>query len=224
MPTKPLLRLKCLSKHLISDPNILKSRSRRMIFLPSLPFHVIVDPSMVILRFPFENSQRKKITIVGSINGIILLLIKSLYDDHDMILYNPFSGDFKTIPYYPPSFDHLIAESINRTVFGFVSYEVFDFKTLSWSRAFEIGKYSLGFFSALDVEKMVFSEIVIPDDCASVRLGAYNGRLCMVCYQNLKSWNTFVISTDVQDEWYSSVLFTDSVLGFELRDSNNQEI
>ncbi|KAI3783662.1 hypothetical protein L1987_42748 [Smallanthus sonchifolius] len=154
-----------------------------MIFLPSLPFHTIDntgDPSMVKLRFPFGNPEGKKITIVGSINGIILLLIKNskilisdqIIYDHDMILYNPFSREFKTVPYYPPSFDHSIVGSIN-CVYGFgygyghgtivddlkivrlgesivnhrsVSYEVFDLKTWSWSRHSEIGKYSLGFF------------------------------------------------------------------------------
>ncbi|XP_076939411.1 putative F-box protein At3g16210 [Bidens hawaiensis] len=106
MPTKPLVRLKCVSKHwnrLISDPYFMKSRSRRMIFLPSLPFHTIdntndMERTMIKLCSPFSPESYEEMTIVGSFNGILLLVLSDYsFDDH-LILYNPFSGKFKKVP------------------------------------------------------------------------------------------------------------------------------
>lgn len=81
----------------------MKSRSRRMIFLPSLPFHAIdntndTERTMIKLCSPFSPESYEEMTIVGSFNGILLLVLSdNSYDDH-LILYNPFSGKFKKVP------------------------------------------------------------------------------------------------------------------------------
>ncbi|KAF5805919.1 putative F-box-like domain superfamily protein [Helianthus annuus] len=70
LPKQPILRFRCLSKHwnrLLSD-HFMKSRSRRMILLPTRPLHAI----------DYTND--------GTINGIVLLVFID-----DMILYNPFT-------------------------------------------------------------------------------------------------------------------------------------
>ncbi|XP_076912058.1 F-box/kelch-repeat protein At3g06240-like [Bidens hawaiensis] len=238
MPTKPIVRLTCLSKHwhrVISDPKFMKLRSRRMLFLPSLPFHAIDsrDQSMFKPSPPLINREDyEEVTIVGSFNGIVLVVLKYCktivvscrqYNRH-MILYNPLSGEFKTVP-DPPSF-----RAYNNYVYGFgygttrddlkivrlkddsilhlKSYEVFSLKTWSWSAPSQLtgdycftGSYSGMFVNgflywnaktetrgvpvivALDLKKMVFSEIEIPDDYWLYRLGTYNEQLCMVCSQ-----------------------------------------
>ncbi|KAM0055456.1 putative F-box domain, galactose oxidase/kelch, beta-propeller, F-box associated interaction [Helianthus debilis subsp. tardiflorus] len=168
VPTKPLFRFKSLSKHwnrVISDPEFIKSRSRRMIFLPSLPFDHAIDntgaPSMAKLTSPIIYPKLYKgITIVGSFNGIFFLVLKYCkpliidyrwFHDH-MILYNPLSGEFKALPFRPASDSH------STYVFGFgygygattndlkivrlktdsEYHEVFDLKTWSWSRPSEL--------------------------------------------------------------------------------------
>ncbi|MFS7937608.1 putative F-box domain-containing protein [Helianthus anomalus] len=75
LPKQPILRFRCLSKHwnpLLSD-HFMKSRSRRMILLPTRPLHTI----------DYTND--------GTINGIVLVF------KDDMILYNPFTQAFKIV-------------------------------------------------------------------------------------------------------------------------------
>ncbi|KAI3706074.1 hypothetical protein L1987_76327 [Smallanthus sonchifolius] len=98
LPTKALLRLRCLSKHwnrLISD-EFMKSRSRRMILLSFKPLHAIDNTvhSVVSLRSHFKNQENydHHVIIVGTFNGIVFLVCK------DMILYNPLTGAFKIVP------------------------------------------------------------------------------------------------------------------------------
>lgn len=98
LPTKPLFRFKSVSKHwnrVISDPHFIKARSRRTILLPVQPFHAIdnTDYSMVKLGFPLGNHEGNDIILVGSVNRIVLLVIKDM-----MILYNPLTGAFKIVP------------------------------------------------------------------------------------------------------------------------------
>ncbi|XP_076895276.1 putative F-box protein At4g10190 [Bidens hawaiensis] len=113
LPGKPLQRLKCTSKHwnrLISDPDFMKSRSRRMILLPfPRPLVVIddnvpIEDSMVRVRSPLEHHHQEEgtqVCIVGTLNdnGIVLLAIYdgwSLRRCH-LILYNPLTCASKTL-------------------------------------------------------------------------------------------------------------------------------
>ncbi|XP_076911428.1 F-box/kelch-repeat protein At3g06240-like [Bidens hawaiensis] len=153
MPTKPFLRLRCLSKHwnrTISD-HFMKSRSRRMILLPFKPLQVVNNAAHSVSELPSPNfmSQGNKfhVVIVGTFNGIVLLVLE------DMILYNPLTGAYKTVPKplpldpsmidisygfcYGTSLDDLmIVRLINMSSgFGQVSRwcDVFSLKKGSWS-------------------------------------------------------------------------------------------
>ncbi|XP_022013974.1 F-box/kelch-repeat protein At3g06240-like [Helianthus annuus] len=225
VPTKPLFRFKSLSKHwnrLISDPQFIKSRSRRMIFLPGLPFDHAIDntaaPSMAKLTSPIIYPKLyKEITIVGSFNGIFFLVLKyckpliieyKWFHDH-MILYKPTLGRVQG-----------------------EYYEVFDLKTWSWSRPSELirsnrswgncsATFANGFLYwnaerredscpailAFDIKNMVFSEIEYPDGCYC--LGTYNARLCMLCPQvNMDGFELRVMNE--HRSWSTICLFTSS--------------
>lgn len=242
MPTKPLLQLKCLSKHwnsVISNSSFMKSRSRRMIIPPVLPLHAIdnsvqgndMNHSMIKLHFPYAMLEDKDVTIVGSFNGIVFLVLKNKKVSrlHEMILYNPFTGAFKIVP-DPPRYCH------SNYVYGFGYgttlddlkifrimvhkscgsrfYDTFNLKSGAWSSPSElIGdhhflKYSGTFINgflylvaakdrhwrplilALDMHKMVFSEILIPSGCKWNCLGTFDGHLCMICTKtnDLELW------------------------------------
>ncbi|PWA87873.1 F-box domain-containing protein [Artemisia annua] len=235
MPTKPLLQLKCLSKHwncVISNPSFMKARSRRMILAPALPLHAIdisvqgndMNHSMIKLHFPYAMLEDKEVTIVGSFNGIVFLVLEKAYRPHELILYNPFTGAFKTVP-RPPYSDYtnhmygfgygtilddlkiiriMRYDSANS---GSRLYEIFSLKSGSWSSpSVLIGKYHFLKYSgtfvngylywvaarddhwpiivALDIKKMVFSEILIPSGCNWNCLGRFNGRLSMICIRS----------------------------------------
>ncbi|PWA75589.1 F-box domain-containing protein [Artemisia annua] len=89
LPTKSLLRFKCVSKHcnrLILDPYFIKLRARRMILLPVSPFHVLDDGNfpldyesklMFKLLFPFGNPKDKDIKCLGTVNRIVILVVKA---------------------------------------------------------------------------------------------------------------------------------------------------
>ncbi|XP_076904181.1 putative F-box protein At3g16210 [Bidens hawaiensis] len=113
MPIKPLLRLRCLSKHwnhTISD-HFMKSRSRRMILLPFKPLQVMDTAAHSVSELPFPNfinpGSEDRLIIGGTYNGIMLLV------HIDMILYNPLTGAYKTVPNPPP------LESSTSTNYGF---------------------------------------------------------------------------------------------------------
>ncbi|KAI3783637.1 hypothetical protein L1987_42723 [Smallanthus sonchifolius] len=75
-----------------------------MIFLPGLPFHAIDKtdaPSMLKRCSLFDQESYKDFTIAGSFNGIQLLVPNSCSQHDHMILYNPFSGNFNTVPDLP---------------------------------------------------------------------------------------------------------------------------
>ncbi|KAJ0542301.1 putative F-box domain-containing protein [Helianthus annuus] len=175
MPTKLVIRFKYLSKQwnrLISDPSFMESRARRMNFLPSLPFHVIDDnvtgnddmaPSTIKLFSPLINSKKyTKITVVGSFNGIVLLVLENHktsnawynHYDHDMMLYNPLSGEFKTLPHsgtfdgycnyvygfgYSTTADDIKIVRLKEVSCHLESSEVFGLKNWSWSRPSKVG-------------------------------------------------------------------------------------
>ncbi|XP_022040914.1 uncharacterized protein LOC110943473 [Helianthus annuus] len=226
--TKPLVQLKCLSKlwmRQISDPNFMNLRSRPMIFLPSFPFQAIDNtgaPLMIELSDPLINPERyRDITVAGSFKGILVLVLK--YDnpiiDHilfedDTVLYNPFLGEFKELP-HSRKFD-----PYNNYVYGFGYGTTADdlkivrlkdnccgrFKSCEVdSKSLRTVHFRTPLILALDIKKMVFSEIKIPDRRSLIGLGTYKGRLCMLCSQvNVegyelrvmnehgfgKSWNT----------------------------------
>ncbi|KAJ9563764.1 hypothetical protein OSB04_008924 [Centaurea solstitialis] len=84
LSAKPLMRFRCASKHwnsLITDPCFINSRSRRMILMPSgLTGLNAFDPKhqdIVKLTYPFED-QIYKCKIIGTLNGIVLLVLENL--------------------------------------------------------------------------------------------------------------------------------------------------
>ncbi|KAI3783663.1 hypothetical protein L1987_42749 [Smallanthus sonchifolius] len=95
--------------------------------------------------------------------------------DHDLILYNPFSGEFNTVP-QPRSID-----TLSNYVYGFgYGTTADDLKIVrlrdcgygSKSSVLKLGHgagttpfYSPLIILVLDIKKMVFSEIKIPDGC-----------------------------------------------------------
>ncbi|PWA80167.1 F-box domain-containing protein [Artemisia annua] len=106
LPTKVLYRCKCVSKHwnsLITDPYFIKMRKRQMILLPSSPIQVLDDnypnDDMANLMFklpsPYRNPQNNDVIFLGTVNGIVLLVVNYTR----MILYNPFTGASKLLPY-----------------------------------------------------------------------------------------------------------------------------
>ncbi|XP_076902646.1 F-box/kelch-repeat protein At3g06240-like [Bidens hawaiensis] len=242
MPTKPLVRLKCLSKHwnrLISDPYFMKSRSRRMIFLPSLPFHTIDNTNdmartMIKLCSPFSRESYREMTILGSFNGILILVLSySLYDH--FILYNPFLGKFKEVPDpitqsltcvygfgYGTTADDLKIVRLNRYC---NTIEVFSLKAWSWSMPSNLNKdifninidpgtfvneflYWIAGIKILflDMKKMVFSEIDCPNKWM-INLGTYNSRLCMMCENNMDKYELWVMKEHgIRKSWSMACL------------------
>ncbi|XP_076890988.1 F-box protein CPR1-like [Bidens hawaiensis] len=119
LPGKPLLRFKSASKHwnrLISDPNFMKSRSRRMIILPFPRPLVVIDDnvpaedeahSMVKIPSPFKHripsplayqDEGTEVSIVGTLNGIVLMaLTDPKFLRCKLILYNPLTCVSKVV-------------------------------------------------------------------------------------------------------------------------------
>nr|GEV62443.1 hypothetical protein [Tanacetum cinerariifolium] len=150
------LRSRCLSRHwnrLISDPYSMKSRSRHLIF-PPIPLHDLddnvpfdnTDLSMINLLSSFETLRKKEATIVGSFNGVVLMVIKDCRNSMDMVLYNPFTRVLRILPFPLPA-----RSPSYKFVYGFgygknpndlkifrcrkcdVTYDVFSLKARSWS-------------------------------------------------------------------------------------------
>ncbi|KAJ0789217.1 putative F-box domain, galactose oxidase/kelch, beta-propeller, F-box associated interaction [Helianthus annuus] len=232
LPTKPLLRFRCLSKRwnrLISY-HFTKSRSRRrMILLPSDPLQAIDNTiqggltpvHQMTSKFPSssKNIGSKHVTIVGTFNGIVLLALK------DMILYNPLTGAFKIVPSSPLKASHRYPDAygfcygtapddlkivrirlVKNVYIAFgqprIWCDVFSLKNGTWSTRYTtlvgprwfIKQYAgifvngflywlavrenLPLILALDVKKMVFSEIQLPYiHCYVDCLGASGGHL-----------------------------------------------
>ncbi|GJS66877.1 putative F-box domain-containing protein, partial [Tanacetum coccineum] len=167
LPGKPLLRCRCVSilwNRLISDPYFMKSRSRRMILFPFPRPLVVIDDnvpvddkahSMVRIRSPLEHQEGVEVSVVGTFNGIVLLvLIDVSLSSSRMILYNPLTCASKLIlELDPPTLEY------EPYVFGFgygatpndlkvirigafdmpndrrFTCDVFDLKTSSWARS-----------------------------------------------------------------------------------------
>ncbi|GJS88281.1 F-box domain containing protein [Tanacetum coccineum] len=119
LPTKPLLRSRCVSAHwnrLVSDPYFMKARLRRKILVVAPDFHAIEDngpcgDDMVKLHYPFEcrtDGGVRHIRVIGTFNGIVVLVVNDHKDEDiknkpvnftsHIILYNPFTGASEIIP------------------------------------------------------------------------------------------------------------------------------
>lgn len=170
LPTKPLFRCKCVSKRwnrLISDPNFMKSRSRRMILLTLNPFHAIDynvpvdDNANSIVKLRSSCVEGYDVEVVGAINGIVLLVVFNKNAiRRDMILYNPLTGAVKKVPADPSSHEYIYYDWVYGFGYGTTpddlkivvikseknldsrSCDVFSFKTKSWSKPLVlIGNY-----------------------------------------------------------------------------------
>ncbi|XP_071729335.1 F-box protein CPR1-like [Rutidosis leptorrhynchoides] len=199
VPGKSLLRFKCVSQHwnrLISDPYFMKSRSRRMILLKHPTPLVVIDemapPNLIKIPYPNNNFIKEiectDISIVGTMNGIVILVVTDLWLRSHMYLYNPLTRTSKLLdvmdrpssidrPYYAFGFGYGETTNDLKIIrFGDLDYanndnlpsgipcDVFDIKTSSWGTSpikyLEIGIRFWG--AALNVKEMVFSEINLP--------------------------------------------------------------
>ncbi|PWA54511.1 F-box domain-containing protein [Artemisia annua] len=168
MSSKPLAQFKSVSKHwnrVISDPSFMNTfRKHQMTLLPIFPFHVRdpVDRSIVNLGCPFGDHFSEAIMFVGTFQGVVLVVLEEKDKDDLIILYNPFTGVFKTVP-APPANPRFIYRYPNPLyVYGFgygttpddlkiVRFEVFNetkdcqvfsLKNGSWSTLLDvIGDY-----------------------------------------------------------------------------------
>ncbi|XP_071713416.1 F-box/kelch-repeat protein At3g06240-like [Rutidosis leptorrhynchoides] len=163
MPTKPLVRFKCISRNwnlMISDPNFMSSRSRRMILFPAYPFYAIDtailrhNDTMIKLHSSQIFKNGRLCCFVGTLNGIVVLT-NGKTKNENMIIYNPFTGALKIVP------DHMYghvygfcygttAEDLKivrlRVVDNTRRCEVFCLKNWSWSqRRFYMHWTPLGF-------------------------------------------------------------------------------
>ncbi|GKD40930.1 F-box domain containing protein [Tanacetum coccineum] len=126
LPTKPLLRSRCVSthwNHLVSDPYFMNARLRRKILLVAPEFHALevnepCGDDMVRLHYPFEcrtDGGVRDIRVIGTFTGIVVLVVndhkdgksKSANFTSHIILYNPFTGASEIIPDpYSPFYDN----------------------------------------------------------------------------------------------------------------------
>ncbi|PWA53332.1 F-box domain-containing protein [Artemisia annua] len=109
LPGKSLGRLRCISKYwnrLISDPYFAKLLSRPMILLQfqhlytienNVSFHNMAR-SMVKIPSGFGNINIHYVTVVGTFNGIVLLVLEDTSLCTHMILYNPFTQEYNKVP------------------------------------------------------------------------------------------------------------------------------
>ncbi|PWA90050.1 F-box domain-containing protein [Artemisia annua] len=125
LSSKPLARFKSVSKHwnrVISYPSFMNTfRKHRMTLLPIFPFHLRdpVDRSIVNLGYPFGDHFSRAVMFVGTFQGVVLVVLEEKDKDDLIILYNPFTGVFKTVP-APPANPRFIYRSPNRPyVYGF---------------------------------------------------------------------------------------------------------
>ncbi|XP_024992113.1 putative F-box protein At3g16210 [Cynara cardunculus var. scolymus] len=111
LPAKSLLRFRCVSthwNHLISDPYFLKSRSRPMILLPKPPDQLyalnklpVDDDAPLVVNLLDPPLEYHRFTIVGTFNGIVLLVLTNFSFVKKMVLYNPFTSVSKILPIPP---------------------------------------------------------------------------------------------------------------------------
>ncbi|XP_076890982.1 F-box/kelch-repeat protein At3g06240-like [Bidens hawaiensis] len=163
LPGKPLLRFRCVSKHwnaLISDPCFMRSRSRRMILLPFTRPLVVIDDnvpaedeahSMVTIPSPLKHDEGTHVSVVGALNGIVLLALHDTSLRCHLVLYNPLTCASKILVAmdrpcsghpYVFGFGYGVGDDLKivrlKTVYNRIDkrlykYDVFDLKTSLWS-------------------------------------------------------------------------------------------
>ncbi|PWA71577.1 F-box domain-containing protein [Artemisia annua] len=128
LPGKPLIRFRCVSKHwyrLISDPCFMKSRSRQMILF-GYPWPLVViddnvpveDKAHSMLKIP-SLLEYTKVYIVGTFNGLVILVFTDILLRGHMILYNPLIRASKTLSVMDQPYNRCIPY-----VFGFDTDEL----------------------------------------------------------------------------------------------------
>ncbi|XP_071738817.1 F-box/kelch-repeat protein At3g06240-like [Rutidosis leptorrhynchoides] len=162
LPGKSLIRFRCVSKHwnrLISDPYFMKSRSRRMILLKHpMPFVVLDTKDHSIMKIPnslLEERECKEVSIVGTHNGIVVLVTTDFSLRTHIYLYNPLTRASKLLDVMDRPSPELsllyefgigygaTTEDLKIVRFGCFSVSdlprltchVYDFKTSSWARS-----------------------------------------------------------------------------------------
>ncbi|KAD4384739.1 hypothetical protein E3N88_24907 [Mikania micrantha] len=151
LPTKPLVRFfQCVSKYWnrrLCEPNFMKLRSRKMIFLPTYENLKLIDdnvPSdntsdLIVERcHPFDTKLSKP-NVIGAFSGVVLLAWREYF-----VLYNPFTGATKQLPRLSMSFGRIARGfgygatpddlKIFRICQDYNTCDVYNFREGSWSR------------------------------------------------------------------------------------------
>ncbi|KAK1409750.1 hypothetical protein QVD17_36279 [Tagetes erecta] len=238
LPGKPLLRFRCVSKHwnhLISDPYLMKTRSRRMILLPfPRPLALIDDNvpaqdkahSMVRIGSPLDHQEEDiEVSIVGTLNGIVLLALTdfSLRCHCQLILYNPLTCALKILEVMDTPV-HFIP-----FVFGFgYGYGDHDLKIVKFYPSIytttpQVYKFSDFLILALNLKDMEFSKIKLPRtvEMEVLLLGSVDGCLCLV--NKIGDLNFDMWLMKEKCSWLKAHSFRFGGLegGFRLPDSNS---
>ncbi|PWA84738.1 F-box domain-containing protein [Artemisia annua] len=164
LPGKPLLRFRCVSTHwnrLISDPYFMKSRSRRMIMLKYPSPLAVIDANVPVddkahsmVKVPSLLDEYNFVSMVGTFNGIVILVLIDMSLRSHMILYNPLTRASKTLDVMdpqPPGWTFRLPhrygfDTNDLQIVRFVECghppggqrfkcDVFDLKTSSWSKS-----------------------------------------------------------------------------------------
>jgi F-box interacting protein len=162
LPTKAFFRFKSITKHWNSFiPNhFMKLRSKPLTLLSVQGIFHAIDNSVpcdhmdysIIRSSPLGNLEGNKIIIVGTFNGILLIIFQDQFPNH-MKLYNPFTKESDKVP-DPPSCDHtfiynygfgygtapddlkiILLRRARTRLTDHESFDVYSFKTRSWSTA-----------------------------------------------------------------------------------------
>ncbi|KAL4576430.1 hypothetical protein LXL04_012523 [Taraxacum kok-saghyz] len=226
LPAKSLMRFRCVSRHwnrLITDPYFMKLRSRRMIILTSL--HLIDDNvpiqdtahSKAKLQFHFPHQEgTDNVAIIGTFNGIVLLVLSDQFQNPRMILYNPITRASKQVP-DPPypchgatyAFGFGYGETTNDL--KIVRIEVQNDCYFDWN-TFDVNKYDMVVILALDVKKMVLLKIDVPDRCHCTLLGSLNGDLCIISMSSLNEFDVWLMKEE-KNSWCKAFSFTMGLKG-----------
>nr|XP_043616165.1 uncharacterized protein LOC122588088 [Erigeron canadensis] len=200
LPTKSLTRFRCVAKQwnrLISDPDLMKSLSRRKIFIPGQPSCQMIEK---IKRITVGG-----ITVGGTTNGVLKKVPKQPFINIIIVAFGLGHGatqdDVKIVTLLGPN-------RSNKTSSSFLSWRVFSVKNQSWST---MSESSIGYFEfsdrsgtflngflywkfhkdpymtilALDMKEKKLVEMEVPyDDCRMryATMGTINGCLCLLIY------------------------------------------
>ncbi|KAL4570387.1 hypothetical protein LXL04_026039 [Taraxacum kok-saghyz] len=217
LPSKALLQSRCVSKHwnrLISEPFFMNSRSRRKLLLSTsrLDLHlidhdtdnvpVITDDmahSTVNFRPLFGGEKGgEHITIAGTFNGIVLLVLHDPLKAADMILYNPLTRALTNVPdpTYPFNND------ASSYAFGFGNDEL---KIIRIEVHESFDGPNWGTFHVFDLKNSVWSsqEFVPAYDFYNDMAGVFiNGFLYWVAFRN---FDKVILALDVKKMVFSTL-------------------